>query len=50
VISAVGTFILIKIIDATVGLRPEPEAEIKGMDITEHGEEGYGEEFTGTVN
>ncbi len=50
VISAVGTFILLKIIDATVGLRPEPEAEIKGMDITEHGEEGYGEEFTGTVN
>jgi len=50
VISAVGTFILLKIIDATVGLRPEPEAEIKGMDITEHGEEGYGEEFTGTAS
>jgi len=50
VISAVGTFILLKIIDATVGLRPKPEAEIKGMDITEHGEEGYGEEFTGTAS
>ncbi|MEY3870756.1 MAG: hypothetical protein RLZZ338_4650 [Cyanobacteriota bacterium] len=50
VISAVGTFILLKIIEATVGLRPEPEAEIKGMDITEHGEEGYGEEFTGTAS
>lgn len=50
VISAVGTFLLLKIIDATVGLRPEPEAEIKGMDLTEHGEEGYGEEFTGTAS
>ena len=50
VISAAGTFIILKIVDATVGLRPKPEVEIKGMDINEHGEEGYGEEFTGTLN
>ena len=50
IISAAGTFILLKIIEATVGLRPAPEAEIKGMDINEHGEEGYGEEFTGSLN
>lgn len=50
IISAVGTFLLLKILDATIGLRPGPEAEIKGMDINEHGEEGYGEEFTGGLS
>lgn len=50
VISAVGTFALLKIIDATVGLRPSKDAEMKGMDINEHGEEGYGEEFTSSLN
>ena len=49
VIAAVGTFILIKVVEATVGLRPKPEAEYQGLDITEHGEEGYGEEFGGGV-
>ncbi len=50
VIAAVGTFILIKILEATVGLRPKPDAELQGMDINEHGEEGYGEEFGGGVS
>jgi len=44
-IAAIGTFILMKILDATVGLRLKPEAELQGMDISEHGEEGYNEEF-----
>jgi len=35
------------ILDATVGLRIKPEAEVQGMDIHEHGEEGYGREFAG---
>ena len=43
VIAAVGTFVLMKILDATVGLRLKPEAELQGMDIHEHGEEGYNE-------
>ena len=47
VFAAVGTFILLKILDATVGLRLKPEAEMQGMDINEHGEEGYNEEFGG---
>ena len=47
VLAAVGTFIILKVLDATVGLRLKPEAEIQGMDINEHGEEAYGEEFTG---
>lgn len=45
VIAGVGTFLILKLLDATVGLRVKPEAEYQGMDITEHGEEGYGEEF-----
>jgi len=50
VLAAAGTFIIIKILDATVGLRPKEEAEFQGMDINEHGEEGYGEEFGGGVS
>jgi Amt family ammonium transporter len=50
IIAAVGTFILLKILQATVGLRLKPEAELQGMDINEHGEEGYGEEFGGGIN
>lgn len=45
IFAGLGTFILLKILDATVGLRPKSEAEIQGMDINEHGEEGYGQEF-----
>jgi Amt family ammonium transporter len=45
VIAAVGTWIILKILDVTVGLRVKEEAELQGMDINEHGEEGYNEEF-----
>ncbi|RUR87058.1 ammonium transporter [Chlorogloeopsis fritschii PCC 9212] len=45
VVAGVGTFIILKIIDATVGLRVQEQAEVQGMDINEHGEEGYNEEF-----
>ncbi|MBD2005650.1 ammonium transporter [Trichocoleus sp. FACHB-40] len=37
-----GTFIILKILDATVGLRLKPQAEMQGMDINEHREEGSG--------
>ena len=47
IIAAAGTFIILKFVDAIVGLRVHPEAEIQGLDINEHGEEGYGEEFAG---
>lgn len=39
------TFAILKILDATVGLRLKPDIEIQGLDIHEHGEEGYGEEY-----
>jgi Amt family ammonium transporter len=50
IMAAVGTFIIIKLLDATVGLRPKPDAELQGMDINEHGEEGYAEDFAGGVS
>ncbi|MBA3449543.1 MAG: ammonium transporter, partial [Pseudaminobacter sp.] len=33
--------ILYKLVDATVGLRPTPEAESQGLDLTSHGEVAY---------
>ncbi|MBB6142464.1 Amt family ammonium transporter [Silvibacterium bohemicum] len=41
VISIVGTLILLKIVDATIGLRVTPDQESEGLDLTQHGEEGY---------
>lgn len=41
VFAAVGTFILLKIIDLALGLRVSQEAEIQGLDLSQHGEEGY---------
>ncbi len=41
VLSIVGTIVIAFIVKAIVGLRPTPEAESAGLDITEHGEEGY---------
>ena len=41
VFSIVVTFIILKIVDATIGLRVNEQEEIKGLDITQHGEEGY---------
>jgi Amt family ammonium transporter len=36
--SAVATFILLKIVDAMVGLRVSEEEEREGLDVTQHGE------------
>ena len=36
--SAIGTFILLKIVDAMVGLRVSEEEEREGLDVTQHGE------------
>jgi Amt family ammonium transporter len=41
VYSFVISYILFKILDATMGLRVSPEDEIAGLDITEHQETGY---------
>ena len=40
-LAIVGTLIILKICDATVGLRVDKDAEIQGLDLSQHGEEGY---------
>ena len=40
-ISIVGTLVLLFIVDKTVGLRVSREDEIAGLDLSQHGEEGY---------
>jgi Amt family ammonium transporter len=41
ILSGVGSFILFKIVDVIVGLRPEEQAEREGLDLTQHGERAY---------
>ncbi len=41
VFAGVVTFVLLKILDATMGLRVKKEAEMQGLDLSQHGEEGY---------
>jgi Amt family ammonium transporter len=40
-LAAVGTFVLLKVVDLTIGLRVTSEQEVTGLDLTQHGEEGY---------
>lgn len=44
VVAGIGTFVLIKIVQAVVGLRVSPEVETVGLDPTEHQEIGYGDQ------
>jgi Amt family ammonium transporter len=46
VIAGVGTFVLLKILHAIMGLRVSPEVETQGLDPAEHSEVGYGEQLT----
>ena len=41
IFSAIVTFILLKLLDVTMGLRVSQTAETQGLDLAEHGEEGY---------
>ena len=40
-LALVATFLLLKVLDATMGLRVAQEDEIQGLDLSQHGEEGY---------
>ncbi|WP_366055840.1 ammonium transporter [Gimesia sp.] len=40
-ISVIGTIIILKLIDLTMGLRVSKDGEIQGLDLSQHGEEGY---------
>ena len=39
--SGIGSAVLFFILDKTIGLRPDADAEREGLDITEHGERAY---------
>jgi Amt family ammonium transporter len=41
VFAVVVTLVLLKILDLTMGLRVSQEGEVEGLDLSEHGEEGY---------
>ena len=40
-LAVVGTTIIAYVVKAVVGLRPSEEVETVGLDLAEHGEEGY---------
>jgi len=41
VLAVGGTFLLLVVVRATTGLRVDPDAEREGLDLNQHGEEGY---------
>ncbi len=41
VLAAIGTLIILKIVDMIIGVRVEEQQEIEGLDLSMHGEEGY---------
>ncbi|HEY9618653.1 MAG TPA: ammonium transporter [Microcoleaceae cyanobacterium] len=49
-VAAIGTIIILKGLSLVMDLRVKPEVEEEGLDIYEHGEAAYGEEFEGEVS
>ncbi|WP_370641549.1 ammonium transporter, partial [Tychonema sp. BBK16] len=45
--AAIGTFLILKLLAQFMELRVVSSAEDQGLDIGEHGEEAYGEDFAG---
>ncbi len=41
VLAAVGTYIILQIVNVALGVRVSAEDEVQGLDVTQHGEEGY---------
>ena len=41
VFSGIGSYILFKLVDLTIGLRVKQEVEREGLDVAEHGERAY---------
>jgi Amt family ammonium transporter len=40
-LAIVGTFVILKVIDVALGLRVSRQAEVEGLDVSQHDEEGY---------
>ncbi len=41
ILAIVGTLVILKIVDMTIGLRVSEAEEVEGLDLSQHGEEGY---------
>ena len=41
VLGIVGTLVILKLVDITIGLRVSEDQEVQGLDLSQHGEEGY---------
>src|SRR4051812_19390670 len=41
VLAAAGTFLILKVCDLTIGVRVNADDEEQGLDLSQHGEEGY---------
>jgi Amt family ammonium transporter len=41
VLAGIGTFVILKVLDVTMGLRVKKDEEMQGLDLSQHGEEGY---------
>jgi len=41
VLAIVGTFIILKVVDLLIGVRVPADHEVQGLDLSQHGEEGY---------
>jgi ammonium transporter, Amt family len=41
VLAGIGTYAILKIVDAIIGVRVNADDEIMGLDLSQHGEEGY---------
>lgn len=40
-LAIVGRLIILKVVDLVIGLRVPEEHELEGLDLSQHGEEGY---------
>jgi Amt family ammonium transporter len=40
-LAIVGTIVILKVVDVVVGLRVPDDHEVQGLDLSQHGEEGY---------
>jgi len=41
VLAAAGSLVILKVVNALIGLRVPDEQEVQGLDLSQHGEEGY---------
>lgn len=49
VFAGLGTFIILKVLSLFMNLRVKPTVEDQGLDVNQHGEEGYSEDFGGGI-